>query len=85
MTTTGVPRNRCVALGVDRNNWLLMRAFRAVSSYRMCDLLEVFVLRDLDGAHRNRFAIVSNVWVQRHVSAKDEFFGSSESGVTGLV
>jgi hypothetical protein len=51
----------------------------------MCDLLEVFVLRDLDGAHRNRFAIVSNVWVQRHVSAKDEFFGSSESGVTGLV
>jgi len=85
VTTTGVSRNCCVALGVDRNNWLLMKAFCAKSSYRMCDLLEVFALCDLDRAHRHRFALVSNAWVQRSVSATDEFFDSGKSGVTGLV
>jgi hypothetical protein len=51
----------------------------------MCDLLEVFALCDLDRACRHRFAIVSNAWVQRCFSAKDGFFDSGKSGVTGLV
>ena len=85
MTTTRVPRNRRIALRVDRNNWLLMKAFCAISSYRMCDMIEVFALRDLDRAHRHYFAIVSNARIQRCVSTKDDFFDSGKSGVTGLV